>query len=148
MTTIQLFLVVNINTDESNWYEQITSVLKSDCSTEQVEVIKQNDEEKAQIEIAYELSKASLNDIEAIVTNSGAAITELDIHLPTSLTGFADPYHASAISLPLQENLKKIRGVLGGGISSKGEVKFGIAVSMKNKQLILEEVLKMFPRSK
>ena len=70
-------------------------------------MIKPGEEKRAQIEIGYELSKTSLNQIESIVTNSGVSMIEINIHLDSSVTGFADPYHASAVSLPLQENLKK-----------------------------------------
>lgn len=66
----------------------------------------------------------------------------MNIHLPTSITGFADPYHASGVSIPLEENLKKIKGLLGGGISSNGEIKIELDSSAKDKQKIMEEVLK------
>ena len=147
MATIQLFLNVIIKGQNHNWYEQLTSALKNYCATERVVIIRQDEAKTAQIEIGYEMSNVSLNQIESIVTDSGASITEINIQLSSSLTGFADPYHASAVSLPLRENLKKIKGVLGGGISSNGEIRFGIEASAINKQFVLDQVLKILPNN-
>lgn len=145
MATIQLFLEVTIQSDDPKWYEHLTSALKNYCATEQVEIIRQDEASTAKIDISYELRDASLNEIELIVTNSGTSIHGMNIHLPTSITGFADPYHASGVSIPLEENLKKIKGLLGGGISSNGEIKIELDSSAKDKQKIMEEVLKILP---
>lgn len=144
MAAIQLFLNVIIKKNNSTWYEYLTSALKSYCATEQVE-IREDKSRTAQIDITYELPNASLNEIESIVINSGTSMTGVNIHLPTSITGFADPYHASGVSLPLEENLKKIKGVFGGGISSNGEIKIELDPFAKDKQAVLEEVLKNLP---
>ena len=148
MATTQLFLNVIIQENDPNWYENLASALKNYCATEQVVIVRQNESKAAQIDISYELQNASLNEIESIVTNSGVSVASVNIHLPTPITGFADPYHASAVSLPLQENLKKIPGVLGGGISSNGEIKIELDSSAKDKQKILEDVLKILPLKK
>ena len=148
MATIQLFLEVTIQKNDPNWYDHLTSALKNYCATDQVVIVRQNESKAAQIDISYELQNASLNEIESIVTNSGTSITALNIHLLSPITGFADPYHASAVSLPLQENLKKIPGVLGGGISSNGEIKMELDPFAKDKQKIMEDVLKILPLKK
>lgn len=145
MATIQLFLNVIIQKNDPGWYERLTSALKSYCATEQVEIVRQSEVREAQINISYELESASLNEIESIVINSGTSIVGVNIHLPTSVTGFADPYHASGVSLPLQERLEKIEGVLGGSISSNGEIKVELDAFANNKQLILEQILKVLP---
>ena len=145
MAAIQLFLEVFLQSNDPTWYEKLTSDLKNHWAIEQVEIIRHDETKTAQIDISYEMQGASLNQIELIVTNSGASIDSVNIHLPSSVTGFVDPYHASAVSLPLQENLDEIQGVLGGGISSSGEIKIELDPSAKDKQKILEDVLKILP---
>ena len=145
MATIQLFLEVIIQGNDPEWYEHLTSALKNYCATEQVEIIRKDEARTAQINIGYELQNVSLNEIELIVTDSGASLNGVNIHLPTSVTGFADPYHASGVSIPLEENLKRIKGVLGGSISSNGEIKIELDPFAKDKQMIMEEILKILP---
>lgn len=147
MATIQLYLEVTLQVNDPDWYEQLTSDLKNYYAIEQVEIIRQG-EKKAQIDISYEMRSASLNEIESIVTNSGASITGVNIHLPTPVTGFADPYHASGVSLPLKENLKTVSGVLGGSISSNGEIKIELDPFAEDKQKIMEDVIKILPLEK
>ncbi|GAB2653843.1 hypothetical protein GCM10027036_03970 [Flavihumibacter cheonanensis] len=144
MATIQLFFNVTIRGNDPTWYEHLTAALKNYCATEQVEIIRK-DEKFAQIYISYELKNASLDEIELIVTNTETAITGVNIHLPTSVTGIADPYHASGISIPLEESLKKIKGVLGGGISSNGEIKIELDHFAKDKQAVVEEIFRNLP---
>ena len=145
MATIQFFLEVTIQKNDPNWYENLASALKNYCATEQVVIVRQDESKTAQIDISYEMQGASLNEIESIVINSGTSITGVNIHLPSSVTGFADPYHASGVSVALEENLKTIKGVLGGGISSNGEIKIELDPFAKNKQTMIEEILKILP---
>ena len=142
MATIQLFFNVNIPENDEKWYENISSALKKYRATEQVEVINKVEKKSAQIDVSYQVENGNINEIELIITNSGASIDEINIHFPSSVTGVADPYTASGESIPLHEKLKKMNGILDGGISSSGQIKIVVDPLIENKQLIIEEFLK------
>lgn len=82
-------------------------------SIESVEVIEQNESSNAQININYNVKQLSFNEIELAVKNSGATITEINIHFPSDVSGASDPYSASAVATAGEDNLNSIKGVLG-----------------------------------
>ena len=142
MTTIQLFLNVSVEENALNWYKQITAALNGYDAVERVEVIKADNESSAQINITYQFQKASLDKIESIVVNSKTTIDKMNIHLSSEMSGTSNPYGASAIAMPVEDDLKKINGVLGATISSVGEIKIEVDPRVANKQLMIEQVIK------
>lgn len=144
MGAIQLFLNITQQGLNNEWNTKISEALKALPSAEQVLVIEQNETSFAQINISYRLDQLSFNEIEKVVTDSGAYITDINIHFPSDMTGVSDPYGASAVSLSTEDNLKKIDGVLGGAISSQGEIKVQLDTTSKNKQAAIDEILKVF----
>ena len=144
MEAVQLFLNINKPGLNNEWNAKITDALKVLPSAEQVEVIEQNESSFAQINISYKVQELSINEIEKVVKESGANITDINIHFPSGITGVADPYGASAISLSVDEKLKHIDGVLSGAISSRGELKVVLDTLNNNKQAAIDEILKVF----
>lgn len=142
MEAVQLFLNINKPGLNNEWNSQLTATLKGMPAIEQVQIIEENEHSNAQISITYKEEQQSFDDIEKAVHDSGAHITDINIHLPSGVTGIADPYGASAVSLPIEENLSKIEGVLSGVISSKGDLKVVLDTTAKNKQASIDKILK------
>ena len=143
MDTIQLFFKINKPGLNNEWNEKITSSLKAYNAIENVLVIEQNESSNAQINISYDLEKASLDEIVVLVKNSGATITEINIHLPSSVSGVSSPYGASAIALTIEDKLKMVKGILQAGISQDGEIKILLDPSTENKKRIIEQTFKI-----
>lgn len=143
MEAIQLFFTINKPGLNNEWNEGITSSLKGHCAIDTIQVIEQNESSTAQINISYDLEKASLDEIALLVKNSGATITEINIHLPSSVSGVSSPYGASAIALTTEERLKIVKGIFQAGISQDGEIKILLDPSIENKQRIIEQTLKI-----
>ena len=122
MEAVQLFLNINKPGLNNEWNTKITEALKALPSLEQLQVIEENEHSNAQISMSYKVQELSINEIEKVVKDSGANITDINIHFPSGVTGVADPYGASAVSMTVEEKLKKIDGVLGGAISSRGKL--------------------------
>lgn len=144
MEAIQLFLNISKEGLSNDWNAKLTEVLKALPSAEQVQIIEQNESSYAQISISYKLERLSFDAIEKVVVAANANITDINIHFPSGITGVGDPYGASAISISIDENLKNIEGVLGGAISSKGELKVALDTTAKNKQVVIDEILKTY----
>ncbi len=142
MTEIQLFLNVTVAEKAFNWYKQIANALNSYGAIERVDIVKADNESSAQITIIYQILKSSLDKIESIVVSNHATINKMNIHLSTEISGTSNPYGASAIAMPIEDELKTIKGVLGSSISSSGEIKLEIDPQIINKQLVLEQVVK------
>ena len=142
MEAVQLFLNITKQDLNNEWNTKISEALKALPTAEQVLVIEQNETSFAQINISYKLEQLSINDIEKVITDSGAYITDINIHFPSGITGIADAYGASAVSITIDEKLKEIDGVLSGAISSRGELKVVLDTTSSNKQTAIDEILK------
>jgi len=140
MEAVQLFLNINKPGLDNEWNQQLTSSLKGLPSVEQVEVVEENERTNAQVSLKYKVQELSIDEIEKAVTDSGAAITEMNIHFPSSVSGVADPYGASAVATANDDDLNRIDGVLGIGISSKGIIKASIDPAIEKKQTIVEKI--------
>ena len=143
MEAVQLFLKINKPSLNNEWNAKITASLKELPSIEQLQVIEQNESSDAKINISYDIDKVSLDEIELLLKNDGATITEINIHFPSSISGVSSPYGASAIALTIEERLKMIKGIFQAGISQDGEIKILLAPTIENKQRIIEQTLKI-----
>lgn len=141
MEAVQLFLNINKPGLNNEWNKKITSSLKAFSGINEVLVIEKNETSEAQINIGYDIYKTSLDDLQSAVENSGAAITEINIHLPSGISGVSSPYGASAIALAIIEKTKSIQGISEPVISAHGEVKFTIDPTVKYKQNLVKEVI-------
>lgn len=141
MKAVQLFLTVNKPGLNNEWNNQINASLKSLNSVEQIEVIEQNESSNAQINISYNIKMLSFEKIEAAINNTGAKITEINIHFSTDVSGVASPYGASALATGEQDVLNHIEGVVNIGISSTGVIKVQLDPMVKNKQTVVENIL-------
>lgn len=144
MEAVQLFLNINKPGLNNKWNRKITKLLKALPSAEQIMVIEKNESSYAQISISYKVDKLSFIRIENVVIDSGATITDINIHFPSGITGIADPYGASAISITIEEKMKRIDGVLSGSISSNGKLKVVLDTTVKDKQEVIEKLLKTY----
>ncbi|MES2649377.1 MAG: hypothetical protein V4717_21035 [Bacteroidota bacterium] len=144
MEAVQLFLNINKPGLNNEWNTKITEELKALPSVEQLQIIEENEHCNAQISMSYRVAELSINEIEKVVKDSGANITDINIHLLTSVTGIADPYSASAVSMTVNEKLANIDGVLSSAISSRGELKVVLDTESSNKQTVIDETLKTF----
>lgn len=144
MEAVHLFLNIDKPGLNNDWNTTITAALKALSSIDQVQIIEQNEESNALISITYNVQKLSINDIEKVVQESGANITDINIHFPSGLTGIADPYGASAASLKVDDILKKIEGVVSGTISSKGQLKVLLDNTFSNRQSAIDKILQAF----
>lgn len=144
METVQLFISIDKRGLNDEWNEEITDALKTLFSAKQVMVIEGNEGSCAQISLSYKTEELSFDRIENIVIDSGATIIDINIHFPSGITGIADPYGASAISIPIEENMKKIEGVLGAAISERGELGVLLDANTKNKQAVIDEILETY----
>jgi len=137
----QLFLTINRKNTGKEWNKSISAALNANPAISSVLVIETNENNEVQVNINYNIQMGSVDYIEQIIRNSGAFLTGLNIHLPAQISGTADPYGASAIALPLQDELGKIDGITGISISSGGVIKLEMDVAVSNKELKLEEML-------
>ena len=143
MESIQVFLKINKPGLNNEWNERINAELKAFNGINDVVVIEKNESSEAQINIGCDIEKASIDEIELILTNTGAAITEINIHFPSSISGVASAYGVGAIALKLEEGLKTVKGILKAGISADGEIKILLDPKINNKQEIIEQALKI-----
>ncbi len=144
MEAVQLFLSINKPGLNNEWNTKVTELLKALPSAEQIMVIEKNESSYAQISISYKVDELSFIRIENVVVDNGATITDINIHFPSGITGIADPYGASAISITIEEKMKRIDGVLSGSISSNGKLKVVLDTTVKDKQEVIEEILKTY----
>ena len=142
MEAVQLFLNINKPGLNNEWNSQVTASLKELPSIEQLQVIEENEHSNAQISMNYKVQELSINEIEKIVTDSGATITEINIHFPSDVSGVADPYGASAVATAGEDDLNNINGVLGIGVSSRGIIKAILDPELNNKQATIEEIIR------
>jgi len=144
MEAVQLFLSINKPGLNNEWNTKVTELLKALPSAEQIMVIEKNESSYAQISISYKVDELSFIRIENVVVDSGATITDINIHFPSGITGIAGPYGASAISITIEEKMKRIDGVLSDSISSNGKLKVVLDTTVKDKQEVIEEILKTY----
>lgn len=144
MQAVQLFLAINKPGLNNEWNAKITAALKALPSTEQVMVIENNESSDVQISISYRVQELLFNRIENVIVESGATITSINIHFPSGITGVTDPYGGSAISIPIEENMKKIEGVLSGAISEKGILKVVLDTTPTDKQVVINTILEIY----
>jgi hypothetical protein len=141
MEAVQLFININRPGINDEWNKSISTSLKALPGVEQLLVIEENEHSYAQISMSYKVQELSINEIENTITCTGAYITDINIHFPSDITGIADPYSASAASITIGEKLKQIDGVLGGAISSKGELKVTLDTTTNNKHNVIENII-------
>ena len=139
MERMQLFLNINKPGLNNAWNEKINSSLKEYNAIENVQVIEQNESDLAKINLDYDIEKTTFDEIELLIKNSGATITEINIHFPSGTTS---PYGAAAIAISVDEQLNTIKGILKSGISPNGEIKFLLDAGIDNKQAVIEEAIK------
>mgnify|MGYP000506388579 FL=1 len=144
MEAVQLFLDIGRPDLNNEWNAKVTERLKALSSVEKVIVTAINSGIHAQVNINYKPEELPFTQIEKVVVESGATVTDINIHFPSSVTGIADPYGSSAISIPIEDNMKKIEGVLGGAISDKGVLKVVLDTTANDKQCVIDEVLKTY----
>lgn len=144
MEAVQLFLNINKPGLNNEWNTKITELLKALPSAEQIRVIEKNESSFAQISISYKVDELSFTQIENIVMDCGATIADINIHFPSGITGIAGPYGARAISITIEEKMKTIEGVLSGSISSNGKLKVVLDTTVKDKQEVIEKLLKTY----
>lgn len=142
METVHLFLNINKPGLNNEWNTNITKSLKELPSMDEVMVIEQNESSNAQINISFDILEVTFDEIELLFKKSGATITDINIHFPSGISGTSDPYGSSAISIPLEETLRGIDGVLGSGISANGIIKVTLAPELENKQTAIDKIFK------
>lgn len=141
MEVLLFFIDINKPGLNNEWNTKVTASLKELPGIEQLLVMEENEHSHAQISFNYQVQKLLITEIEQRITDSGAYITDINIHFPSSITGIADPYSASAASITITEKLKQIEGVLGGTISSRGEVKVTLDITTNDKQKVIENII-------
>lgn len=141
MEPVQLFININNPCLNNEWNSQITISLKNLPSVEDVQVVEENEQSNAQVSMNYKVQELSINEIEKAVKESGATITDINIHFPSDVSGVADPYGASAVATGSEDDLNSIDGVLGIGVSSRGIIKATIDPAIENKQTIIEKII-------
>jgi copper chaperone CopZ len=141
MKHAHLYLGVRLIINNPDWYKTVETTLNNLKGADNLQIVKAEREDHAQISLNYSLEKVSLNSIEKIIKESGAEITEISIGLESAMTGSADPYSASSIALPVKEELIKIPGVIGAGISSRGIIKVELDPGADNKQSVMNHLL-------
>lgn len=142
MEAVQLFLNIRKPGLNNEWNSTINIALNKLPAIEQVQIIEENEHSNAQISICYNLQELSIADIERVVIDSGAYITDINIHFLSGITGITDAYGASAVSITIDEKLKMIDGVLSSAISSRGELKVVLDTTCINKQIAIDEIYK------
>ena len=105
-------------------------------------VIEENESSNAQINISYDVQKLPFNKIEEAVKGSGANITVINIHFPSVVSGTADPYGASVVATTEEDDMDRIEGVLGVGVSSLGIIKAELDPLTSDKQKAIELIIR------
>jgi hypothetical protein len=142
MEATQLFLKINKPGLNNKWNEKITSLIKALADTNDIQVIEKNETSAAQINISYNIQKVPLTKILESVEKTGAAIVEINMHLPSDISGVTDPYGASAIGTALVDGeLKKIEGITNLAVSSKGTIKVTLDPAFTDKQGAIDAIV-------
>ncbi len=146
MEAAQLFIDIDKADLDNDWYSTITAALKKLNAIKQIEVVEQNEQRRAEIQINYQVKDIAIDEILRVVASSKATVTSINIHFPSSITGISNAYGASGISITLHEGLKQIHGVLESSLSSSGVLKIFLDILNENKQRTITEVLKILAK--
>lgn len=141
MEPVQIFLNINKPGLNNEWNKKITSLLEGYPGVSSVLIVEKNESEEAQININYEVEKASFDEIELLLKDSGTALIKINIHFPSGISGVTDAYGASAISLTLDKSINKINGVLGVSISSSGTIKAELDPAIADKTSRIKRIV-------
>lgn len=146
MTIAELFIGVNKPDLNNDWTKNINESLSILTGIEQVMILEENEHTHARISIIYDFQRLDIQQIEQRIKDSGAYITDMNIHFPSHITGISNFYSAGAVSILLNKSLKEIEGVLGSAISSNGKVKVTIDTSNNNKEEAIQKILNVLSR--
>ena len=141
MEATLLFLNIHKPGLNNEWNKQIDAALKQLEGVESVVVIEENESSHAQININYYVQKLPFNKIEETVENSGANITDINIHFPSAVSGTADPYGASVVATTEEDDLDSIEGVLGISVSSLGIIRAQLDPLATDKQKAIKLII-------
>ena len=148
MATIQLFLNVCSVGVYSEWNKSLTEGLNRLKGIEHIMIIQEQENNDAQVNVSCDVNQLDLEQIETITLKQGGNIASVNIHFPSEITGVADPYGASTISISTDKNIGQIVGVLGVSISSSGIVKVELTPTAKNKNDILRKIIESLSHKK
>ena len=143
MEAIELFVTINKPGLNNDWNSETENSLKRIAGVESIRIVEQNESSHAQINISYNIEILSLTDVESVIKNTGATITEIMIHFPSGISGVSDPYGASEVATSNKKDINKINGVLQTGVSSTGILKVSLDPAVSNKQGIVDEIIKI-----
>lgn len=141
MTNANLFLKTVLQNNNEEFSQVLHERLSALKGIEHVQIVKASEQKEAQVTISCTLDMVSLSQVEKIIQDYNAQITEITLALQSTVSGAAGPYSASSIALPVQEELKKIDGVNGAGISPRGTIKIELDPNGKDKQHAIMNVL-------
>ena len=143
MEAIELFITINKPGLNNDWNKETENSLKKITGVESVIIIEQNESSHAQINISYNIETLSLDNVESVIKNIGAAIVEIMVHFPSGISGVSDPYGASEMATSRKKDMNKINGVLQLGVSSTGILKVSLDPAVSNKQAIVDEIIQI-----
>lgn len=148
MQIIRVFLDFYWNELNDGKRNKLSALLKQLPGVETVMISGQSDPSVSLAEIEYDNSILSVDVIEAKIKETGAIITEINIHFPPAITHVSDPYGASAVSIDVIDSIKLIKGVFGAGISSSGVITVTIDAKQSDKQDIINIIINAIESSK
>lgn len=140
---IQLYMVLHRKEKDTQWSQNLTTDLEKFPGIERVMTIGQNNVDDLQLNLDFDFNLCDLKLIETVIMQTGGTIVTTDVHFPHEITGISDSYGASAVSLPLTEEIKKVQGVLGASVSSSGIIKIEIASGSNEKDAIIRKVFEI-----
>lgn len=140
---LNTYLFLNIkNTHLNNeWNKKLELELKMQPGIEDVMIIENNESSDAQINLTFDAQTVSLDNLELLLAKNETAITAINIHFPSAISGVSDAYSAAAISISTEDKLDDINGVLGVGISTSGVIKVELDASLKNKDEVVQKII-------
>jgi len=140
---LNTYLFLNVRNPDLNneWNKKLELELKTLPGTDDLMIIDHNENSDAQINMTFDAQIVSLDNLELLLAKNGTTITAINIHFPSAVSGVSDAYSAAAISIPTEDKLDDIPGVLGVGVSTSGVIKVELDASLKNKNDTVQKII-------
>lgn len=140
MSEIEIFLTIDITEikkAEGGFEEKLLPDLKKEYGLKEVQFIVNSSE----LSFRHDFDKRILNNILSEINKEGYKIEKLFIHLPAEISGIRDVYDASARGQVIKDELAKIKGINGVGLSNNGIIKLETNQQEANQEKIIDDTL-------
>lgn len=118
--------------------QRIINVMRRHKGIEKAHIIPADDKNAARLCFHYQPDEISLDQIQGLAREAGAAITGKYGHLIVEVDSIREMMEASVV----EAQLKKVRGVIAASVSATGNIRLEFDKTIVNKETLLEAVRK------